>query len=107
MQKSLKLKLEDLDRRSYALKHAYKGSYQRRYFFLLIKKALSFSVLLSVLHNFPKLPLLMCCGETNSCFSYQVWYYSDVQIKSSLNNDSCVYTLLSFLRKVENEQAGG
>lgn len=38
---------------------------------LLIKKALSFSVLFSVLDNFPKLLFLMRCGETNSCFCYQ------------------------------------
>lgn len=42
----------------------------KKVFLLLIKKALSFSILFSVLDNFPKLLFLMCCGETNSCFCY-------------------------------------
>lgn len=43
----------------------------KKVFLLLIKKALSFSILFSVLDNFPKLLFLMHCGETNSCFCYQ------------------------------------
>lgn len=43
----------------------------KKVFLLLIKKALSFLILLSVLDSFPKLLILIRCGEISSCLFNQ------------------------------------
>lgn len=52
----------------------------KKVFLLLIKKALSFSILFSVLDNFPKLLFLTCLERQTAVFVISAWSCSAIQI---------------------------